>query len=100
MVELHHNHQHGRTRRGLQPGYTAMSDSESNTPASLNLIDCGLEDVVAALLNGQPLTTPQSGTPFILSDENARRIFSYYTRRRDLWPHAKPVQAREIEDVL
>ena len=31
---------------------------------------------------------------------NSRRILSYYTRHRDLWPRAKTVQPREIEDIL
>jgi len=66
----------------------------------INLVDCGLEDLVAALLHGQPIATPKSGPPFVLENDNGRRIMAYYARRRDLWPRAKTVQAREIEEVL
>lgn len=79
-----------------------MSDAniESDDLTPINLVDCGLEDVVAALLHRQPLATPAGGAPFVLEDDNTRRIFSYYARHRDLWPRAKTVQAREIDDVL
>ena len=66
----------------------------------INLVDCGLEDLVAALLHGQPIATPEGGPPFVLENDNARRIMAYYARRRDLWPRTKTVQAREIEEVL
>ncbi len=79
-----------------------MSDADTGNAelTPINLVDCGLEDLVAALLSRQPIATPVGGVPFILEDDNARRIFSYYARHRDLWPRAKTVQAREIEDVL
>ncbi len=78
----------------------SVADSEDGGLTPINLIDCGLEDLVAALLHGQPIAIPEGGPPFVLENDNARRIFAYYTRRRDLWPRAKTVQAREIEEVL
>ena len=79
------------------------ADSEvggAGGPTPINLIDCGLQDLIAAVLHGQPIATPEGGPPFVLENDNARRIFAYYTRHRDLWPRAKTVQAREIEEVL
>jgi len=78
-------------------------DSDSVEAAGLipiNLVDCGLEELVSALLAGQPVATPSGGQPFVLRNDDARRILSYYARHRDLWPRAKAVQAREIEDML
>ena len=46
----------------------------------INLIDCNPEDLVAALLHEHPITMPEGGPPFILEDDNARRIFAYYAR--------------------
>lgn len=66
----------------------------------INIIDCSLEDLVEALLHKHPIAMPEGGAPFILENDNARRIFAYYARRRDLWPRAKQVQASEIEDIL
>ena len=81
----------------------SVADSEEGEAGGLtaiNLIDCGLEELVAALLHGQPIAMPEGGPPFVLENDNARRIFAYYARRRDLWPRAKTVQAREVEEVL
>ncbi|PIW29653.1 MAG: hypothetical protein COW30_04615 [Rhodospirillales bacterium CG15_BIG_FIL_POST_REV_8_21_14_020_66_15] len=66
----------------------------------VNLVDCGLEDVVAALLARQPIATSSDGTHFILNNENSRKIFSYYAGHRNLWPQNKAVQASEIDEVL
>lgn len=33
-------------------------------------------------LSGQPIATRASGASFILEDDNAPRIFSYYARQR------------------
>lgn len=76
------------------------SESAGADPSPINLVDCGLEELVSALLAGQPIEIPSGGKLFVLSDDDARRILSYYTRHRDLWPRAKAVQAREIEDIL
>ncbi|MDE2911542.1 MAG: hypothetical protein OXL68_01270 [Paracoccaceae bacterium] len=46
----------------------------------INLIDCNPEDLVAALLHEHPITMPEGGPPFILENDNARRIFAYYAR--------------------
>ena len=66
----------------------------------IDLIDCGLQDLVAAILHGQPIAMPEGDPPFVLENDNSRRIFAYYTRRRDLWPRAKPLQASEIDEIL
>ena len=76
------------------------ADTENADLTPIDLVDSGLQDLVAALLHGQPIATPASDAPFILEDDNARRIFSYYARHRNLWPRAKTVQAGEVEDVL
>ena len=80
-----------------------VADSEDGGAAGMspiNLIDCSLEDLVAALLHKRPIAMPEGGPPFILENDDARRILAYYARRRDLWPRAKQVQARETEEVL
>jgi hypothetical protein len=66
----------------------------------INLVDCGLDDVVAALLARQPIAATTDGAHFTLGNDNARKIFAYYARNRALWPQNKPVQANEIEEVL
>ena len=79
---------------------TDSEDSGAGGLSPINLIDCGLEDLVTALLHGQPIAMPEGGPPFDLENDTARCIFAYYARRRDLWPRAKAVQTHEIEDVL
>ena len=66
----------------------------------INLVDCGLEDVVAALLAQQPIAMSADGPHFILDNDNARKIFSYYALNRNRWSQNKTVQAAEIEEVL
>lgn len=66
----------------------------------INLVDCGLEDIVAALLARQPIATVADGPHFLLEKDNSRKIFAYYARNRNLWPQNKTVQAGEIEEVL
>ena len=81
----------------------SVNDSEDRGAGALspiNLIDCSLEDLVAALLHGHPIAMPKGAPPFDLENDNARCIFAYYARRRDLWPRTKPVQTQEIEDIL
>ena len=68
--------------------------------ASVNIVDWGLEDLVAALLEQQPIEVPGGGDDFLLRDDNARRILAYYVANRQLWPRAKPVRRDEIEGVL
>jgi hypothetical protein len=68
--------------------------------APVKLVECGLEELLAALLARQPLATPSEGQRFILENDDARRILFYYARNRQLWPRAKAVQASEIEEVL
>lgn len=69
-------------------------------PGPISLIDCGLEELLSALLTGHPIALHGGGEPFVLRNDDSRRILSYYAGRRDLWPRAKTVQAREIEDIL
>lgn len=69
-------------------------------PAPISLVDCGLEELLSALLTGHPIALHGGGEPFVLRNDDSRRILSYYAGRRDLWPRAKTVQAREIEDIL
>lgn len=76
------------------------SDSGTISLTPINLVDCGLEDLAFALVAGQPVATPTGGEPFVLRNDDTRRILSHYVRHRDLWPRAKAVQAREIEDIL
>ena len=78
----------------------SVTHNDSDALSPINLIDCGLEDLVAALLHRQPIALPEGGPPFLLENDNARRIFAYYAQRRDLWPHAKNIQALEIEEIL
>lgn len=47
----------------------ALTDNKDGGPAGMspiNLIDCGLEDLVAALLHEQPITIQGGDPPFIL----------------------------------
>ncbi|WP_375567597.1 AAA family ATPase [Oceaniradius stylonematis] len=76
------------------------TDSAGAGPTPISLVDCGLEELLSALLAGQPVAILSRGEPFVLSNDDSRRILSYYARHRDLWPRAKAVQAREIEDIL
>lgn len=66
----------------------------------IDLVDCGLEEVVSALLARQPIATTADGPHFLLEDNNSRKILAYYARNRNLWPQNKTVQAGEIEEVL
>lgn len=75
-------------------------DTEDAALAPIKLVDCGLEDLVAALLAWQPIETPTDGEFFILENADSRRVLSYYAQHRDLWPRDKTVQAREVEDIL
>jgi hypothetical protein len=66
----------------------------------LKLADCGLEDVVSALLGGRRIACQGEGNFFVLNSEDARKVFAYYAEHRDLWPRAKQVQAREVDELL
>ena len=55
----------------------SVADSEDGSADGLspiNLIDCSLEDLVAALLHGQPIAMPEGGPPFVLENDNAARM--------------------------
>lgn len=60
------------------------SDCARDRQIGINLVDCGLEEVVTALLAAQPITGPSNDDPFILKNDDSRRILSYYVNRRDL----------------
>lgn len=75
------------------------ADSVGAGPTTINLVECGFEQSLSALLAGQPIVT-SNGEQFVLRNDDSRRILSYYDRHRDLWPRAKTVQAAEIEDIL
>ena len=81
-----------------------MGTDDTRSPcellAQMNLMDCGLEELVSALIAGRPVATQPADGPFVLANDDTRRILSYYARHRDLWPRAKAVQAREIEEIL
>ena len=49
-------------------------DGRGDGGVPFSLVDCGLEDLVAALLQQQPIAVP-GGAPFVLRDDNERRIF-------------------------
>jgi ATP:corrinoid adenosyltransferase len=76
------------------------AQTEEGELRPINLVDCGLEDVVAALLARQPIVTSADGAHFILDNDNSRKIFAYYARNRNLWPQKRTVQPSEIEEVL
>jgi hypothetical protein len=76
------------------------AENEDTELPPINLVDCGLEELVAALLAQQPIATSAKGDHFILDNDNSRKIFAYYAQHRNLWPQKKTVQANEIEDVL
>ena len=64
----------------------SVADSEEGGAAGMspiNLVGCSLEDLVAALLNEQPIAMREGGPPFVLESNNACRIFAYYARRHD-----------------
>ncbi|MFP4361857.1 MAG: hypothetical protein ACLFTG_14440, partial [Alphaproteobacteria bacterium] len=79
-----------------------MTDAqrESTELEPINLVDCGLEEVVAALLARQPIAPTAGNANFILENDNSRKIFAFYARSRKLWPQTKTVQGAEIEEVL
>ncbi|MEM7169970.1 MAG: hypothetical protein AAF530_07350 [Pseudomonadota bacterium] len=79
-----------------------MTNAKTNEPhlEPVNLVDCGLEDVVAALLARRPIAAAADGLHFILDNDNSRKIFAYYARNRNLWPQNKNIQVSEIEEVL
>src|ERR1700691_6186239 len=65
----------------------------------LQLENCSLDDVIAALLSGTPIGG-RNIENFQLPSSDSLKIFAYYTQHRDLWPRNKQVQAAEIEGLL
>jgi hypothetical protein len=62
------------------------AETEDTELPPINLVDCGLEELVAALLARQPIATSAKGDHFILDNDNSRKIFAYYAQHRNLWP--------------
>lgn len=67
---------------------------------TLHLEGRGLEELVSALASGVPVKLTKDSPPFSLVGEDSRTLFAFYVKRRDLWPRAKPVQGKEIEELL
>jgi hypothetical protein len=78
----------------------AMIENQEENLATLKLLECGLEELIDALVSRQPIATASEDELFVLENDDARRILAYYARNRQLWARAKQVQATEIEDVL
>lgn len=74
--------------------------NDTISPTLIDPVNCGLEELVFALLARRPIVVSSADQPFVLTRDDARRILSFYSRHRDLWPRSKTVQAREIEDIL
>ena len=55
---------------------TDSKDGGAGGLTPINLIDCGPEDLVEALLQGQPIAMPEGGPPFVLENDNARCIIA------------------------
>lgn len=78
-----------------------QGDAQSeNEETALPLGSSSLEDIVGALLAGRPIFRNKDTPSYVLANEDARKLFAYYSEHRDLWPRAKTVQGREIEDLL
>lgn len=77
-----------------------MPDSTTNGATALSLKNCSLDELIAGLLSGTPVSRGGGGDTFALSGEDGRKIFAFYRKRRDLWPRNKQVQGSEIESIL
>jgi hypothetical protein len=66
---------------------------------TIQLENCSLEDVIAALLNGTPIGG-RNIEDFQLSSSDSVKIFAYYAQHRDLWPRNRQVQSAEIDSLL
>ena len=65
----------------------------------LQLENCSLDDVIAALLSGTPIGG-RNIENFQLPSSDSLKIFAYYTQHRDLWPRNRQVQGPEIDGLL
>ena len=65
----------------------------------LQLENCSLDDVIAALLSGTPIGG-RNIEDFQLPSSDSLKIFAYYTQHRDLWPRNRQVQGPEIDGLL
>lgn len=66
---------------------------------TMQLENCSLEDVIAALLNGTPIGG-RNIEDFELSSSDSLKIFAYYAQYRDLWPRNRQVQGAETDSLL
>ena len=65
----------------------------------IQLENCSLDDVIAALLRETPIGG-RSIEDFKLPNSDSLKLFAYYTRHRDLWPRNRQVQGPEINGLL
>ena len=65
----------------------------------LQLENCSLDDVIAALLSGTPIGG-RNIENFKLPSSDSLKIFAYYTQHRDLWPRNRQVLGPEIDGLL
>lgn len=64
----------------------------------INLIDCSLEDLVAALLHKHPIAMPEGGLPFILENDNARTGDGHALQLDPALRHAVGLASMSVED--
>lgn len=72
----------------------------SDPSESASLENYSLDDVIGLLLSAIPIGRPAGRPGFILGSADSLKAFAYYAKNRDLWPRAKPIQAREINELL
>jgi hypothetical protein len=77
-----------------------MTAPDAEDGGELRLEDSGLEDVVAALLAGAPIWRGEDTHPFIFSNPDSVKVFSFYAEHRDFWRRNRPVQATEVNNLL
>lgn len=77
-----------------------MAPSETDVTGIIRLENCSLDDVIQALLSCTPIWRGENRDPFVLSNPDSLKLFSHYTRHRDLWRRNRQVQAAEISNLL
>lgn len=76
-------------------GYVLMTTG----PKAVRLEDYSLDEIVQLLVSGAPVSR-SNGQVFCLDTEDKRKAFAFYGRNRGLWPRARSIQAREVEELL
>ena len=77
-----------------------MMPPDAEDAGAVRLENSGLEEVVTALHAGIPIWRGENTEPFIFSNPDNTKIFTYYASHRDLWRGSQPVQATEINNLL